>query len=218
MKKIYTLLYFLAIAGILNGFSQQDYAVVNFREAMKQMEMRNLNIADSLFTISITLRPSAEAYYNRAQIKYQKQDMISYCSDMFNASKLGDPQADYLYKKKCMHCDSFVRAMNTPQRIDQLPEFSHLGQNIDEYIAEHLVYPANAKYNNISGTVYFTFVIDNTGKPIECRIIKGIGYGCDEEVCRLIQNMPLWTPASYLHTDGTLIPVEYKMNMQVVFK
>ena len=38
------------------------------------------------------------------------------------------------------------------------------------------------------------FAVDEDGIVSDCKITKGIGYVCDEEALRLVQNMPRWTP------------------------
>jgi len=44
-----------------------------------------------------------------------------------------------------------------------------------------LSYPLKAQENNISGTVTVLFDIDSNCIIVNIRIVKGIGYGCDEE-------------------------------------
>ena len=38
------------------------------------------------------------------------------------------------------------------------------------------------------------FTIGNDGAVKDVDVIKGIGYGCDEEAKRVIANMPKWRP------------------------
>jgi periplasmic protein TonB len=42
--------------------------------------------------------------------------------------------------------------------------------------------------------VYVRFVVDETGRVINPTIIKGIGAGCDEEVLRVVRQLPLFKP------------------------
>ena len=50
-----------------------------------------------------------------------------------------------------------------------------------------LIYPEEAQENKIEGKVYIISVIDITGDEICSKVIKGIGYGCDEEALRLVK-------------------------------
>jgi len=44
-----------------------------------------------------------------------------------------------------------------------------------------LIYPQEALKHKIEGKVYVLVTIDTLGNPFCQKIIKGIGYGCDEE-------------------------------------
>ena len=77
-------------------------------------------------------------------------------------------------------------------------------------------YPLQAKDRNIQGKVYVEFTVDQTGKTDKFRVLKGIGYGCDEEAVRVLKLIPQpWLPAE---KDGKLvtmvfvIPIEYRLN------
>lgn len=54
-------------------------------------------------------------------------------------------------------------------------------------IQSRLVYPQEALENNIEGKVYIRLAIDSSGNQLCTRVIKGLGYGCDEEALRLVQ-------------------------------
>jgi protein TonB len=54
------------------------------------------------------------------------------------------------------------------------------------FIAENLRYPSEALNARVEGSVMVGYDIRDTGKVENSHIIKGIGYGCDEEALRLI--------------------------------
>jgi len=56
-----------------------------------------------------------------------------------------------------------------------------------KFIVENLVYPPAALQNRIEGTVYLSYIVNDFGEVTEARVIKGVGYGCDEEALRLIR-------------------------------
>lgn len=58
----------------------------------------------------------------------------------------------------------------------------------DDKILKSLNYPKEAKANNITGFVTIQFVIDQKGFATDIVIIRGLGYGCDEEALRVIKN------------------------------
>jgi protein TonB len=93
--------------------------------------------------------------------------------------------------------------------VDTPPMFPGGEDSLKSYIYKNLRYPELAKENDIQGTVYASFIIDKTGKvtnPVIKKGLKGVGVTCDNEVLRLIKNMPNWSPGK-LH--GKPVKVEY---------
>ena len=52
--------------------------------------------------------------------------------------------------------------------------------------------PEQALKNEVEGKVTIQFSIGMTGQLTEFKVLRGIGYGCDEEVIRLIRSGPKW--------------------------
>ncbi len=53
-----------------------------------------------------------------------------------------------------------------------------------------------AEQNNIEGTVFVEFIVHENGLTSDFKVLRGIGYGCDEEALRVTMEMPRWNPAS----------------------
>lgn len=68
-------------------------------------------------------------------------------------------------------------------------------QAVSAYLSENLQYPMTARENFIEGTVTVAFNIAKDGSISNITILKGLGYGCNEEVIRVIESMPNWKPA-----------------------
>lgn len=64
-------------------------------------------------------------------------------------------------------------------------------------IASKIRYPADARRNGAEGKVFVQFVIDKNGIITEPVVIKGIGFGCDEEAINAIKKCNAWIPATY---------------------
>lgn len=62
------------------------------------------------------------------------------------------------------------------------------------YLESNLHYPEAALENKVEGKVTVQFTIEPTGSLTDFRVVRGLGYGCDEEVIRLIRNGPQWKP------------------------
>lgn len=63
-----------------------------------------------------------------------------------------------------------------------------------QYLQENLRYPQQAIVNQVEGKVTIQFSIGTTGQVSDFRVLRGIGFGCDEEVIRLIKDGPKWSP------------------------
>jgi len=80
------------------------------------------------------------------------------------------------------------------------------------YMIQNQRYPQLALDNKIQGRVTVQFTIESNGLMDDFKVLKGIGYGCDEEVIRLVKEGPKWTPPS---RDDT--PVKGKVKVRLKF-
>jgi TonB family protein len=96
---------------------------------------------------------------------------------------------------------------------EHIPEFIGGQLGLYKLLSQNIIYPWEAKNNKIEGIVFVKFVIEATGEVSEVNIMKGIGYGCDEEAARVVKNMPKWKPAMQ---NGYPIAIYY--NMPISFK
>lgn len=65
-----------------------------------------------------------------------------------------------------------------------------------KYMNENLVYPEEARTNNIQGRVYATFIIEKDGSITDIKVLRGIGGGADEASVKLLSAMPKWIPGT----------------------
>jgi len=63
-----------------------------------------------------------------------------------------------------------------------------------QYLEKNLLYPQQAIENKVEGRVTIQFTVESTGLLSGFSVLKGIGYGCDEEVIRLVRQGPKWFP------------------------
>ncbi len=59
-----------------------------------------------------------------------------------------------------------------------------------KYLEDDIRKPANDL--NITGSVLLSFELDDNGKPVNLRILKGLTEACDAEAIRLIKEGPAW--------------------------
>ncbi|MEM8888071.1 MAG: energy transducer TonB [Bacteroidota bacterium] len=80
--------------------------------------------------------------------------------------------------------------------FDQAPLFPTGKRGLEKYIARSKRTPYIAKTHNIEGQVNLRFIVNVDGSISDIRILKGMGYGCDEEAIRILEEMPAWMPAT----------------------
>lgn len=66
----------------------------------------------------------------------------------------------------------------------------------NRYLEDNLHYPQQALDNNVKGRVVVEFSVGEDGKLDNFVIMRGLGYGCDDEVIRLVKEGPGWIPSS----------------------
>lgn len=64
------------------------------------------------------------------------------------------------------------------------------------YMRQNAHFPEEAQAKRASGTVYVGFVVDEQGRIIDAEIVRGVGFGFDQEALRLIRLMPWWNPGT----------------------
>lgn len=99
--------------------------------------------------------------------------------------------------------------------VEQMPVFPGGEAAFIAYIQKNVKYPAIARENNITGTVYIGFVIDQDGKAINVKVERGgLGGGLEEEALRVIKSMPAWTPGKQNGRPARVqytFPVKFKL-------
>jgi len=79
-------------------------------------------------------------------------------------------------------------------------------------LKNNLKYPRKAQQYNVEGKVFVEFIVNKNGTPVDIKVIRGIGAGCDEEAMRVI-SLSKWNPGKQ---RGKAVRV--KMSMAIVFK
>ena len=81
-----------------------------------------------------------------------------------------------------------------------------------QYLINNLNYPAEAAAKKVKGEVLIQFTITATGSLTAFSVLKGLGYGCDEEVIRLVKLGPPWSPST--QND---VPIESEVKVRMLF-
>jgi TonB family protein len=85
-------------------------------------------------------------------------------------------------------------------------------KSYNKYLDTNVRYPKEALKNNVKGRVRVEFEVHSDGSFDQYKVVKSLGYGCDEEVIRLIKEGPKWSPST---EDGR--PIESTVRIGVKF-
>lgn len=98
-------------------------------------------------------------------------------------------------------------------RVEQSAEFPGGISAFYQFLSKNIHIPAEAKGADKPLRVFLTFVVEKDGTLSDIKIMRGAGYGCDEEAVRVIKLSPKWNPGKQ---DGK--PVRQQYTIPVVFK
>ncbi|TLU98183.1 M56 family metallopeptidase [Dyadobacter luticola] len=97
--------------------------------------------------------------------------------------------------------------------VEEQPEFPGGQSAMFEFLAKNIKYPAKAARANVSGRVFLSFIVTETGETGDIKVLKGIGFDCDEEAIRVLSKFPKWTPGKQ---NGH--PVNVRYNLPINFQ
>ena len=96
---------------------------------------------------------------------------------------------------------------------EEMPAFPGGDAALLTFFSRRLNYPVAALDRGLSGKVHITFLVDPEGRVHDPRVVRGLGYGLDEEALRLVRLMPWWNPGK-IHGQ----PVWVNVTMPIVFR
>ncbi len=89
------------------------------------------------------------------------------------------------------------------------------GQNgLMKYLTSSIKYPKIAIEKNIQGRVTIQFIVDETGKIIQPKVVKGVDPSLDAEAIRVVSAMPNWTPGKQKGENVKckfFVPINFKL-------
>jgi len=100
-----------------------------------------------------------------------------------------------------------------PDNNYKMPEFPGGHNKLLEYLRNNIKFPEAAKRNDVSGTVYASFVVDEKGKITDLKIEAGVRDDIDKEALRVLKLMPDWIPASLNGKSS-----KYKITIPIKFR
>ena len=100
---------------------------------------------------------------------------------------------------------------------EETPDFPGGIARLGSFIKENLQYPQEAIDAGIEGRVFLSFMVEEDGSITEVKVMKGLGYGCDEEAVRVVSNMPKWKPGKQGGEPAKFtynLPIKFSLNKE----
>ncbi len=112
--------------------------------------------------------------------------------------KVGRPSSIEEYVEGELKKVQFYTIGGTKQKgkaeIESKPKFKGGIDKLIKYLSKTIKYPIEAQSLGVEGRVRVKFVVDTDGSITNVSIVESLGYGCDIEAARVVENMPNWEP------------------------
>ncbi|MEO8795502.1 MAG: TonB family protein [Daejeonella sp.] len=98
--------------------------------------------------------------------------------------------------------------------IEAYPEFPGGDAAFTKFLSRNLKFPSLAAENSVEGKVIVSFIIEKTGELSNIKILRSIGFGCDEEAIRVLKKSPRWKAGIQNKQNvrvGYTIPINFKI-------
>ncbi|GAA4369367.1 hypothetical protein GCM10023185_42960 [Hymenobacter saemangeumensis] len=111
-------------------------------------------------------------------------------------------------------------AEKKPAYVEELPRMpgeKNKGKGVATLVAaiqRGLIYPEAALRSSVQGRVFVSFTVDSLGQVKEPKIVKGIGWGCDEAVLVAVKKLPRLQPGTQQGRPvsvGITLPITFKI-------
>ena len=131
--------------------------------------------------------------------KNQEGEVMEIPTEDPDAAKANQPE---------MPIEVKIEDNNVHITVEQNPEFAGGMNALLKFLQKNLRYPTPAVNANVMGKVYMQFVVGQDGNISKVDVLKGIGFGCDEEAQRVVKLMPKWSPG---RQSGRAVAVKFTL-------
>jgi TonB family protein len=103
-------------------------------------------------------------------------------------------------------------------QVDEMPAFPGGDNALRKYLAENVKYPETAFRDSIQGRVVVRFVVSDSGKIKNAKILLSLHPNCDAEAIRVIEAMPAWKPGKNKGIPANVeytVPIVFRLSRQV---
>ncbi|MDY0016013.1 MAG: energy transducer TonB [Bacteroidales bacterium] len=92
--------------------------------------------------------------------------------------------------------------------VEEYPQFPGGEEARFKFLADHTVFPNEAKSNNIQGRVIVGFIVEKDGSITNVKVLKSANRLLDAEAIRVTKLMPKWEPGKQ---KGKKVRCQYQM-------
>jgi len=92
--------------------------------------------------------------------------------------------------------------------LEVMPEPFGGATTWSKFLSKNLHYPQMAIDQRIQGKVWVSFIIEKDGTLSNFKVVRGVGYGLDEEALRVLKLAPAWKPGIQ---NGQPVRVQYNI-------
>ena len=97
-------------------------------------------------------------------------------------------------------------------RVEQMPEFPGGQEALYKFISDNILYPKDARENDIKGKVVVQFIVEKDGSVQNVEVVSGVHPLLDEEALRIVKLLPSFKPGM---VNGE--PVRVRMKLPITF-
>ena len=101
------------------------------------------------------------------------------------------------------------------ESVEVMPEFPGGTVEMMKFLQMNIQYPPMAAANNIDGRVVVQFIIDETGKVGDVKVVRSVNEELDAEAVRVVKSMPNFTPG---RQNGEAVSVWYTLPISFKIK
>lgn len=221
-----------AFVGEVNDFWANDKVMIKIIYDLNGNRDGLIKVMDSNGSIKLTGQYSSGEKSGNWEINKRKPVLIDFNSKKTKSNPTIDSLEMCLTIKENFSVSQYIRKSDYPDIyslisksrsyhnnkegmftvVEERPYFPNGMQALGQFISAYIKYPEEALKNNVKGQVIVEFTITADGSTTDFKIVKGLGYGCDEEAIRVLKLLPDWVPG-YQHGK----PVRTKFKLPITF-
>ncbi|MBR4263113.1 MAG: energy transducer TonB [Paludibacteraceae bacterium] len=94
---------------------------------------------------------------------------------------------------------------------EKKPEFPGGQTALERFIKNHLRHPVSVRESNLNGRVVCEFIVNKDGSISDIEVVRSNYSAMNDEVVRMLQEMPRWEPAT---SNGEPVSARYVLPVQ----